>query len=454
MKPNLLLIMADQFRADSMTQMGGGIKTPHIDRIIRKGVFFDKASCTSPLCTPSRASLATGKYPHNCGVMVHDASLPLDQITYYQLLRKNGYRTAVIGKTDLHKDYHYYGKNAPLPVMYHYGFTDPDEVEGKMNLAFYPVKEDGTKELVGPYQRYLETKGVLDSITKDYHKRLEKLPVWYAEKSVLRDEDFQDTYIGRKACEFLEQVDEEYPWHLMVSFAGPHDPWDPPEYALSKVGDTIYPPSIEDDMQGKPDWIKKKAQNQSYGLTQEKVQNLKKHYAAYVVAIDDCIGRILDVLERREMCQNTVVVFCADHGEMLGDHNLFQKSVMYEGALRIPLVINIPGYTNESRNHALVELMDLAPTFLELAGVDYNIKEMDGVSILPLIREEKKEIKKFQKSELHNTMMLFDGRYKWIRNYNDEDELYDLTKDSQERHNCIKEKQDILAYMRQYTFRS
>ena len=338
--------------------------------------------------------------------------------------------------------------------MYHYGFTDPDEVEGKMNLAFYPVKEDGTKELVGPYQRYLETKGVLDSITKDYHKRLEKLPVWYAEKSVLRDEDFQDTYIGRKACEFLEQVDEEYPWHLMVSFAGPHDPWDPPEYALSKVGDTIYPPSIEDDMQGKPDWIKKKAQNQSYGLTPEKVQNLKKHYAASVVAIDDCIGRILDVLERREMCQNTVVVFCADHGEMLGDHNLFQKSVMYEGALRIPLVINIPGYTNESRNHALVELMDLAPTFLELAGVDYNIKEMDGVSILPLIREEKKEIKKFQKSELHNTMMLFDGRYKWIRNYNDEDELYDLTKDSQERHNCIKEKQDILAYMRQYTFRS
>ena len=398
--------------------------------------------------------MATGKYPHNCGVMVHDASLPLDQITYYQLLRKNGYRTAVIGKTDLHKDYHYYGKNAPLPVMYHYGFTDPDEVEGKMNLAFYPVKEDGTKELVGPYQRYLETKGVLDSITKDYHKRLEKLPVWYAEKSVLRDEDFQDTYIGRKACEFLEQVDEEYPWHLMVSFAGPHDPWDPPEYALSKVGDTIYPSSIEDDMQGKPDWIKKKAQNQSYGLTPEKVQNLKKHYAASVVAIDDCIGRILDVLERREMCQNTVVVFCADHGEMLGDHNLFQKSVMYEGALRIPLVINIPGYTNESRNHALVELMDLAPTFLELAGVDYNIKEMDGVSILPLIREEKKEIKKFQKSELHNTMMLFDGRYKWIRNYNDEDELYDLTKDSQERHNCIKEKQDILAYMRQYTFRS
>ena len=180
----------------------------------------------------------------------------------------------------------------------------------------------------------------------------------------------------------------------MVSFAGPHDPWDPPEYALSKVGDTIYPPSIEDDMQGKPDWIKKKAQNQSYGLTPEKVQNLKKHYAASVVAIDDCIGRILDVLERREMCQNTVVVFCADHGEMLGDHNLFQKSVMYEGALRIPLVINIPGYTNESRNHALVELMDLAPTFLELAGVDYNIKEMDGVSILPLIREEKKEIKR------------------------------------------------------------
>ena len=146
MKPNLLLIMADQFRADSMTQMGGGIKTPHIDRIIREGSVFLIKPVVLHLCVhPAGHHWATGKYPHNCGVMVHDASLPLDQITYYQLLRKNGYRTAVIGKTDLHKDYHYYGKNAPLPVMYHYGFTDPDEVEGKMNLAFYPVKEDGTK---------------------------------------------------------------------------------------------------------------------------------------------------------------------------------------------------------------------------------------------------------------------------------------------------------------------
>ena len=96
-QPNILFIMGDQFRTASLSGMGDGIRTPNIDRIRKNGMFFREAACTAPLCTPSRASLATGKYPHNCGVTVHDANLPLDQKTYYQMLVKAGYRVAVAG---------------------------------------------------------------------------------------------------------------------------------------------------------------------------------------------------------------------------------------------------------------------------------------------------------------------------------------------------------------------
>lgn len=101
-RPNILLIMADQFRKASLTGQGDGIETPNLDRLLAQGTLFPNAACTSPLCVPSRASLATGKYPHRCGVVTADDNLPRDQVTYYQLLRKAGYRVGLVGKTDLH----------------------------------------------------------------------------------------------------------------------------------------------------------------------------------------------------------------------------------------------------------------------------------------------------------------------------------------------------------------
>ena len=138
-RPNILFIMADQFRADWLGCAGFPISTPQIDRIAARGTRFTRASCVCPLCTPSRAALATGRYPHNTGVQVHDASLPLDAVTYYQLLRRNGYRVAAVGKTDLHKNRHEYGERGDLPFMYHMGFTDLCETEGKMNAAWPAV---------------------------------------------------------------------------------------------------------------------------------------------------------------------------------------------------------------------------------------------------------------------------------------------------------------------------
>lgn len=449
-RPNILFIMADQFRADWLGCAGFPISTPQIDRIAARGTRFTRASCVCPLCTPSRAALATGRYPHNTGVQVHDASLPLDAVTYYQLLRRNGYRVAAVGKTDLHKNRHEYGERGDLPFMYHMGFTDLCETEGKMNAA-WPAVRDGVPGPAGPYQRLLTEKGWMQALTEDYLDRLRSRPPWYASPSVLPPELFHDRFIGETACEMLRSMPGDSPWHLFVSFAGPHDPWDPPECYLDRYRDAQFPPSIPPEMEGKPAWIRKRAEKQTGTMDPEGLINMKRHYAGSIAVIDEWVGHILDTLEERGEAGRTVVVFAADHGEMMADHGLVQKSVMYEGALRIPLIVALPGQ-GPAESGALAELLDLAPTFLELAGVQVP-PEMDGVSLLPHLLGRQDVLKPFQLSELSNCQMLFDGRYKWIRNWNDRDELYDLLEDPDELDNRIDRLPEVVGRMQKYTFR-
>lgn len=452
-KWNILMIMADQFRLKTLDGMGDNIDTPNIKRIMDRGVVFNQAACTSPLCTPSRASLATGKLPHNCGVIVHDAVLPLDAVTYYQELRKAGYRVGVAGKTDLHKKDKYVGIHGNLPSMYHYGFTDPFEIEGKMNFAKLVKDEEGNIIPQGPYQKYLNDKGVLEHISEDYKARLRKYPKYYAEPSVLDSaEDFQDTFVGKAAEEWLNNVDDDVPWHYFVSFAGPHNPWDPPIEELKKQEGKEHPAAIEDIFENKPEWVKKRAGIQTAGMTEEDLQKLKKSYAASVSVIDNWVGRLLDILERRKLDKNTVVIFCADHGEMLADHGLLEKKCMYESSVRIPLVISAP-WMNEGRDsNALAQLMDLAPTCMELAGLNYDKNVMDARSLIPILYGKEEALRPVQISELINCQMVYDGKYKWIRNWNDLDELYDLENDQSELHNLIFEREDIAKELMKYTF--
>lgn len=451
-RPNILMIMADQFRNTTLQGMGDEIATPSLARLMEHSTVFTQACCACPLCTPSRASLATGKYPHRCGVPVHDAVLPPDMPTYYQALRKSGYRVGVAGKTDLHKADRYCGPEGNLPSMYHYGFTDPFEVEGKMNCARLVNREDGVVKPMGPYQRYLLEKDLLEPIHQDYQKRFRSLPKYYANPSVLPAEDFQDNFIGRAACAWLEQVGDDVPWHYFVSFAGPHDPWDPPLENYRRFQGQVFPDAIPFQPDGKPRWVRERAEKTTVGMTDADVQNVRRSYAGAVSVIDDWVGRFLDILDRRGLGRNTVVIFCADHGEQLLDHGLVDKLVMYEGALRVPLVVHTPGQTQRRDSDALVQLMDLAPTCLELAGLTYDQEDMDARSLLPMLRGDTAPVHEVQISELINCMAIYDGRYKWIRNWNDADELYDLAEDPQELHNLYTPDSPVIANLKRHTF--
>ena len=438
-KYNILMLMADQFRCDWMGCAGNKFTdTPNIDGIAKRGVLFSRSTCNSPLCAPSRAALAAGVYPHRLGVLSNNENFPADYPTYYQALRKNGYRVGAAGKTDLHKPDHFYGENGDLPVMYHLGFTDVVDTEGKMNAARFGP----SNKVSGPYQKFLQEHGMLDGFMADYHQRIKNLPVWYSSASVLSEEYYHDSFIGRAACEFIKNVPDESPWHLHVSFVGPHDPWDAPENYLAKYADRSFPASIEDDMAGKPCWVTEKRDKFSKDMSKDDILRVKQNYTAMVKLLDDKIGEILAVLEAKGQRENTVIIFCSDHGEMLGDHGLFRKGFMYESAVRIPLIISLPEMNYGRKSGALAELMDLAPTILDLAGVTYDAGKFDGESLMPVL-EGRDAHKDCQISQLYNTRMIFDGRYKYIESYNDINELYDLKSDPDELCNIINDYPDV-----------
>lgn len=454
---NILFIMADQFRTATMTGLGDGIETPNIDRIRAMSVFYPQATCPAPLCTPSRASLATGKMPHNCGVIAHDSNLPLDQPTYYQRLVKAGYRVSVVGKTDLHKKTRFIRRKGDLPVIHHIGFTDPRETEGKMNSArILRQDSEGKASHLGPYQYHLLHKdpALLQKLNDTYVAYMQKKrPVYDAWETHLEADDFLDNFIGRECCRFLEEDDGEAPWHLLASFAGPHNPWDPPREDFEQVRDLAVSLPPSDDLTGKPEWVKRRAAIQSKGLTDALLQNTKRHYAASVAVIDRWIGQMLDILEARGQLDSTVIIFTADHGEQMGEHGLFEKNVMYEGALKIPLLIHLPGMNSPSESGQLASLMDLGPTLMDLAGASYDPTDLDAVSLLPDLQGDHAPVREVVQSELISTIMLYDGRYKWIRSYNDSSELYDLQEDPDELHNCIDAHPEVIKRLQKFTFR-
>ncbi|MCL2833281.1 MAG: sulfatase-like hydrolase/transferase [Treponema sp.] len=455
---NTLLIMADQFRGDWMSCAGTDfVNTPNIDKIADRGVRFCSAACNGPLCAPSRSSIAGGVYPHRLGVMSNNENFPIDNETYFRILRKHGYRVSLIGKSDLHKPDRFNGRSGSLPLMYHLGFTDLTETEGKMNACFRmpgpPASGIGfedfvhdadvpDKALAGPYQKYLMDKGLLLDFANDFNDRLFKKPVWYSGVSVLPAEDYQDSFIGKKACEFLENVNDDSPWHLFVSFVGPHDPWDAPAEYFKRFKNKDFPvpepvPADSNAAKNKPAWIAKKTNTASAGMSSGDLVNIKRHYAAMITLIDDWIGKMLAILDSKGLREETAVIFTSDHGEMLGDHGQFTKNCMYEAALRVPLIISLPGLQGGRTEHGMAELVDLYPTILDIAGINYDRAGLDGQSLLPVVKENKKIDRELQFSELANTRMIFDGKYKFIENYNDLNELYDLENDPGEQENLL-----------------
>ena len=199
------------------------------------------------------------------------------------------------------------------------------------------------------------------------------------------------------------------------------------------------PAAIVDDMDGKPEWVKRRVVD----ITPEEIAVTRQQYCAATELIDDQIGEMLRALEQRGMLDNTYIIYSSDHGEMLGDHGLYTKSVAYEASLRVPLIVAGPGIPKNQISDGLVELIDLNPTICDFAGVPV-LPRIDAKSIAPVLHGETETHRTETVSALRNFRCIRTATHKLIENYNDVTELYDLENDPAELHNIAQSERKIV----------
>lgn len=366
-KPNIILIITDQQRADTIHALGASwMKTPALDRLVREGFACTQCFVTSPVCVASRASLFTGMYPHTTAVFTNFHPW---QPTWVSWLADAGYHCVNIGKMHInpydapggfHQRFVVENKDRPL-------FLDEHD------RAFYDEWDKAlhARKLVKPsrYTRY--------AADAEGYKRALGAFVWD-----LPEDMHSDMFIGDHAIWWLEERKAANPLFLQIGFPGPHPPYDPVPRHLAQYAEADIPPPVglDADYERQPraqaqlrdNMIRDNYDSVAWQRRpkQADVLRMRRHYAANVSMIDEKVGQIMETLQRKGYLDNAIVVFTSDHGDALGDYGHSQKWTMYDCVEKVPLLIWAPGRVPAGgRSDALVQLMDVAPMLLEAASV-------------------------------------------------------------------------------------
>ena len=366
MRPNILFIMADQFRADAVGCIGGYTRTPNLDNLAGDGWIFTNVFANSAECIPSRISLATGLYPHQTGVDRNiECTLNPDYPNWMQAIAAVGYRTSLFGKTHLHP--HAGDIRDRLPLMHRYGLQTVDETVGPRASAH--VRSNLTE--------LWESQNVWQAYREDFKERF-ATKAFLARPSTLPLELYYDCYVGSSARAHLEGLAGDESWFCWVSFGGPHEPWDAPEPYASMYAPADMPPprprTRHSDAAG--GLLQSLYSSDTYcpdDLSAEDIAAMRANYAGNVTLIDDEIGKIIETVRRRGELEQTLIVFTSDHGEMNGDYGLIYKANFLDPAIKVPLIIVPPRFGDRKkaagRNCSdLIELMDVGATMTSYAG--------------------------------------------------------------------------------------
>lgn len=429
MKPNILLLITDQQRWDAMGCSGDWVNTPNLDRIAREGVRFTNCVTTSPVCIPTRLSLATGLYPHNTGVWDNmNHTLSPETSTWMQSVRSAGYRTSLFGKTHLHP--HNGDLRDREDLMHSYGLDDVNEIGGPR--ASTRVKSYMTE--------MWDEKGLWDAYREDYRERFSSKP-YIVRPSTLGLEDYADVYVGQQAKNYLKEYNRDEPWCCWVSFGGPHEPWDTPEpyasmYDPNQMPSPIPRPTKGDRPTGNLD---RKMNNMNPEFEKGEEGKLRADYAGNITLIDDQIGEILDTIQDRSELDNTVIIFSSDHGEMNGDYGFIYKSNFLNGAVRVPLLVRTPEtFKSTSLNRVCdspAEWIDIGPTLVELAEGELKHRQF-GKSLGATVNDTSLVHREYAISEYSGEVMLLNQEWKVALNTDGEVYLlFDVQNDPDETNN-------------------
>jgi choline-sulfatase len=356
-RPNILWICADDHAPYVCGAYGNKIvRTPNLDRLASEGVRFNRAYCNSPVCTASRQSFLTGRYPRTLGVTHLQTSLPADEPTLATMLRAAGYDTAAIGKMHFNSNLtHGFDHRIDVPQHTRYLREHPPK----------PLPSD--IEVLPPWRPFRDPARIwLNSTCLPFGAR---------------DEDMTGTFFARQATDYLRQRSDK-PFFLMVSFYEPHSPFRfPIEYRGKYKAEQFVAPKVgpEDDAQI-PAIFR--------SLTEREKQGIIAAYYTSTEFTDKNAGLVLDALKQSGRAADTLVIYTGDHGYMLGQHGRFEKHCCYEPAVRAPLLIRWPEHFKSGQStNALVEFIDFVPTVLGLCRVP-TPATVQGKSLAPLLRGE------------------------------------------------------------------
>lgn len=431
-RPNLILIMCDQLRADALECYGNDdVRTPNIARLAEHGVCFDRAYSQTPVCVPARHALLSGRNAFEIGLTDNTTEVKPPAHPLPEELRHQGYSTHAVGKMHF------------TPPRRHHGFDRmllaeeiPVHIDDDDYLRF--LRDEGYGHVIEPHGRRSET-------------------YYVPQSSPLPASHHSSTWIAERSCEVIRR-NANRPFFLFASFIKPHPPFEPsePYYRMYRPEDMPMP--IRQPSELDPDDYSIRVQNDykvggADHVDDADLRRMRAHYYGAISQVDTQIGTLLDTLEDSGIAKNTLIILTADHGEMLGDHHAFGKRTFYEASARIPLIVSWPTVAPEGqRRDQLACLPDIYATFVDAAGGS-PAEDVSGVSLRAALEQPTTELRddligEFGSGPSLKFMRRFDNLKYVYHCAGPRENLFDLANDPDELDDIATRFPDVLTACR------
>lgn len=416
-RPNILYIMADQLAAPQLKMYNpkSQIKTPNLDKLAERSVVFDSAYCNSPLCAPSRMAMITGQLPSKIGAYDNASPITEDTPTYAHYLRKEGYECILGGKM------HFIGEQL-------HGY------ERRLTADIYPGDMGWSVNWDEP-----------DTRLEWYHNSSSIFQAGPCIRSNQLDYDEEVMYTAKQYLyNHVRGPADKRPFCLTVSLTHPHDPytiehkyWDMYEDVDIDMPEVQIPKDQQDSHSKR---LQQVCDLEDYNFTPEQIKRAKRAYYGAVSYVDDNVGILLDTLKKCGLDENTIVIFSGDHGDMLGERNLWYKMSYYESSVRVPMLFSYPKLWHPHHVPQNVSTLDMLPTLVDIVG-SRLLMPVDGKSIMPHLKGKDTHDTVFAEYMGEGTiapmMMIRRGAWKYITCPADPDLLYNLADDPKELKNLV-----------------